>query len=231
MRSPLRTLISSLAGLLVLALTVAAAAPAEARVPRAPRRYSAAIEALAPYVGQTSCDPHLKKGTAELGRLLARTYRGTRWQSTYRCGTDGSRSEHYEGRAIDWMVSVRNRATLAEGRAFATWLLGTDRYGHRFAMARRLGVMYIIFDNRMWGAWDGRWHDYNGCTGKRLSGRVYDNACHRTHMHISLSWNGARGLTTFWTGRVFRTDYGPCAVKGRKYAPRWRHPNFAGCRA
>ena len=61
--------------------------------------------------------------------------------------------------------------------------------------------MYVIFNNRMWGAWDGQWEDYNGCQAKKMQAHAYDNACHRTHVHISLSWNGARGKTTFWTGR------------------------------
>ena len=96
-------------------------------------------------------------------------------------------------------------------------------------MARRLGVMYVIFNNRMWGAWDGRWHDYNGCSAKKRQAHAYDNACHRTHMHISLSWNGARGRTTFWTGRVSPTDFGPCLRKHHKYAPKWTHVNLTGC--
>ena len=43
-------------------------------------------------------------------------------------------------------------------------------------------------------------------------------------MHISLSWNGARAQTTFWTGNVYRTDYGPCVPKHKKYAPQWSAP-------
>lgn len=29
-------------------------------------------------------------------------------------------------------------------------------------------------------------------------------------MHISLSWSGAMGRTSFWTKRVYADDYGPC---------------------
>lgn len=214
----------------VLAGSIATSPAADAaRAPRAQRGFGATIESLAPYVGQTSCDPHIKKGTAELGRLLTRTYPGTYWGSTYACGTDGSQSEHYEGRAIDWMVSARNRAQRADAHAFIQWLLATDRYGNRAAMARRLGVMYVIFNNRMWGAWSGRWEEYNGCQHKRMRAHANDNACHRTHVHISLSWNGARGRTTFWTGRIYPTDFGPCKKKHHKYAPRWHRANHAGC--
>lgn len=210
----------------LLALTVTAA-PAAARVPHPRRHLPAQIEPLAPYVGQTSCDPHIKRGTQKLARRLVHTYRGTSYNSTYACGTDGTQSEHYEGRAIDWMVSVRNHHQHAVARAFLHWLLRTSHVGNRFAMARRLGVMYVIYNNRMWGAWDVRWEDYNHCSRHRA--HAYDNACHRTHMHISLSWNGARGRTTFWDGRVSRTDWGPCRTRGHKYAPDWRRPNRTGC--
>ncbi|HEY2297198.1 MAG TPA: hypothetical protein VGH43_05685 [Jatrophihabitans sp.] len=211
---------------LFLAGLIVAAAPSSARVPRAPRAFSSTIEADTPYVPQDSCDSRPKHGTTMLGNLLTRTYKGTTWGSYRPC--DGSVSEHHDGRAIDWMVSSRDARQHAMGHAFWVWLLAKDKYGNRFAMARRLGVMYIIFNSRMWGAWDGKWHEYDGCQTK-LRARKYDNQCHRTHMHISLSWNGARGLTSFWTGNVYRTDYGPCVGKHRKYAPRWSHRNFAPC--
>jgi hypothetical protein len=217
---------------IVLAALLVPAGPASALTahhPRAPRAYSARIEDPTSYVGQTSCDPVVRRGTAKLAALLVHTYPGTTWASAYRCGTDGSQSEHYEGRAIDWMVSARNPQQLADAQSFYRWLLATDRFGNRFAMARRLGVMYLIFRNRMWGSWDGRWHEYNNCWSKKEAGPAYANACHRTHMHISLSWNGARAHTTFWTGTVYRTDYGPCRVKGHKYAPDWTHVNLTPC--
>jgi hypothetical protein len=232
---PHRALVALSAAVLLLTCVIgtdpaAAHAGAALPVPHAPRRFTAVIEPDTPYVGQTSCDPVVRSGTAKLGALLAHTYPGTTWASAYACGTDGTQSEHYEGRAIDWMVSSREHRQHTEGHAFFRWLLATDRFGNRFAMARRLGVMYLIFNNRMWGAWDGRWHDYDGCEQKAKASRAYDNACHRTHMHISLSWNGARGRTTFWTGTVHRTDYGPCRRKGRKYAPKWTHVNPTPCR-
>lgn len=211
-------------------LFVATEAHATTPTPRSPAGLPAAIEPFAPYVGQTACDPTSRPGTVKLARLLAATYRGfggTSWASTYACGTDGSQSEHYEGRAIDWMVSVRNKPQLAAARSAINWLLATDAAGNRAAMARRLGVMYLIFDNRMWGSWDGRWHDYNGCSHR--TARADDNACHRTHVHISLSWNGAMGRTSFWTDQVWPTDFGPCRPSDLNWAGRYTKPNYAGC--
>jgi peptidoglycan hydrolase-like protein with peptidoglycan-binding domain len=218
------------------AVTIAVSAPASAATvapaPHTPSGLPTAIEPMANYVGQTSCTPFNHAGTVKLAKLLASTYRaysGSSYQTHYQCGTDGSQSEHYEGRAIDWMVGVGNSRQHAAANAAIKWLLATDSHGNRFAMARRLGVMYIIFDNRMWGAWDGRWEQYNGCN--KLKSSAYANACHRTHVHISLSWNGANGKTSFWTKHLSATDYGPCRVRGLNWAYMYTHANTRGCQS
>lgn len=210
----------------------AAVRPVRAPEPRTPKRLPAAIEPLAPYVEDTACDLRVRRGTRELATMLARTYHaydGSSWASTYTCGTDGTRSEHDDGRAIDWMVDVSDPRAHAAAKAFLSWLLATDPAGNRFAMARRLGLMYVIYDNRMWGAWDGRWEDYDNC--QHLPKPQYANSCHRTHLHISLSWNGAMGRTSFWTHRVPATeDYGPCVRAGLAWAAPYRHRNPTPCR-
>ncbi len=235
-RPRLLAAVSGVAALLVsgaVLATPAVATPAAAAAPhpRTPSRLSSAIEPLANYVGQVSCQPTARAGTVKLARLLASTYksyRGSSWNSTYACGTDGTQSEHYDGRAIDWMVSVRNAGQRAAAQAAIKWLLATDRAGNKFAMARRLGVMYLIYNNRMWGAWSGRWEQYNGCA--KLRSRADDNACHRTHVHISLSWNGALGHTSFWGQSVRPTDYGPCRPADLNWAYLYQRANHAGCR-
>ena len=221
-----------LAATVIATLTLMPAPPAAAATPRPPVPSSlpTGIEPPAAYVEQVSCDPKLRRGTAALARLLASTYRSygaTSWASTYACGTDGNRSEHYDGRAIDWMVDVRNARQHAAATAALSWLLASDRAGNRFAMARRLGVMYVIYANRMWGAWDGRWEQYNNCS--HLPQRANDNACHRTHMHISLSWNGAMGRTTYWTGKAAPTDYGPCRARDLNWAYLYNRVNLPRC--
>src|SRR5439155_26867406 len=128
---------------------------------------------------------------------------------------------------IDWMVDVHNVRQYAAAKSAIAWLLATDRAGNRFAMARRLGVMYLIYDNRMWGAWDGRWEQYNNCS--HLPTRANDNYCHRTHIHISLSWNGALGRTSYWTKRVSSTDYGACRPRDLNWAYLYAGSNLLGC--
>jgi peptidoglycan hydrolase-like protein with peptidoglycan-binding domain len=217
----MRALRALAAAVVVSSAVLALAGPASATVPTPPHALPTAIEPLATYVAQSSCDPTVKPGTRELASLLTRTYPGTTWGSAYACGTDGSVSEHYEGRAIDWMVSYRVSWQRADATSLVNWLLATDKAGNHFAMARRLGVQYIIWDNRIWGSWDGRWEDYNGCSATPSTS--YDNACHRTHVHLSLSWNGAMGQTTFWSGRVSAFDYGPCRPQDLNWAdPRYR---------
>lgn len=138
---------------LTVSLAVAPAANAAPPTPRVPAGLPKAIEPLGGYVADVTCQPVARRGTVKLARLLAATYRNygaTAWSTTYPCGTDGTRSEHYDGRAIDWMVNVHNTRQHAAAKAAIAWLLATDRAGNRFAMARRLGVMYLIYDNRMW---------------------------------------------------------------------------------
>lgn len=198
-------------------------------VPVTPASLPADIEApWTPYVAQDSCDPAYRRGTKKLIALLHATYPDVSAQGAYACGTDGAVSEHYDGRAIDWMASVRNKQQHAEADALINWLLATDSQGNQFAMARRLGVMYLIYDNRIWGSWGGgRWEPYNNCD--KTPQVAYDNACHRTHVHISLTWNGAMARTTFWAGKVYGTDYGPCRAAGLAWAPAYSRYNPNPC--
>jgi hypothetical protein len=189
---------------------VSSTTTAQAAIPRpsAPRGLTSTIEPLARYVQQISCDPVTRWGTSNLRNLLARTYPGTWFGTTTPCGSSIAFSEHYDGRAVDWGVSMRNPVLYAYARTVLNWFLATDRWGHRYAMARRLAIQYIIYNGKIWGSWSGRWAEYNGCATK--PGIRYDNYCHRDHMHISLSWNGATGATTFWTLHRYPIDYGPC---------------------
>ena len=87
------------------------------------------------------------------------------------------------------------------------------------ANARRLGVMYIIWNNRIWGAYrpaDG-WRPYRAAPSTPSPGS--DTACHRNHVHLSLSWAGAMGRTSWWTQAVAGPDYGPCRVPDLNWAP------------
>jgi peptidoglycan hydrolase-like protein with peptidoglycan-binding domain len=212
------------------ATVVTAPAPAVAAVPSpsTPRRLPAAMEPLAGYVPVTSCDPRAKPGTSALGRLLVATYPGTSYGIDRTCGTSPT-SEHNEGRAIDWMVSVRNPTTRAQAVTTLNWLLAKDAAGNPYANARRLGVMYIIWNNKMWRAYNpsAGWGEYQNCSKRPATS--LDTTCHRDHIHISLSWEGAMARTSFWTRKVAARDYGPCRPRDLNWAAPYTAPNGTRC--
>jgi hypothetical protein len=76
-----------------------------------------------------------------------------------------STTEHYEGRAVDWMFNSRVPQQKVNAEAVIAWLLAKDKAGNPYANARRLGVMYLIWNNKIWGAYrpgDG-WRSYQSC--------------------------------------------------------------------
>lgn len=223
-----------LAALLVALLwALAFAAPPSARAattPQVPDGLPSALEPLADYVPATSCDATAKPGTLALGRLLAATYAGTSYGITRTCGTDAlPTSEHYDGRAVDWMTSVRKPEQAAQAKAMIGWLLARDAAGNEYANARRLGVMYVIWNNRIWGAYsaDRGWRPYSSCADHPQ--QSWDATCHRNHVHLSLSWPGAMGATSFWTGQVAAPDYGPCRARDLNWAPPYAGPRSTPC--
>ena len=180
-------------------------------VPSVPSGMPSDIEGLARYVAANSCDPHAKAGTTALANLLVRTY-GSHYGIDRTCGTDPlPTSEHYDGRAIDFFLNVHNKAQKAKMNALIGWLLASDESGHSYANARRLGVMYLIWNNKIWGSYRASegWRPYSSCASH--PGAAYDTTCHRNHIHISLSWEGAKKKTSFWTRNVAAPTTAPAA--------------------
>jgi hypothetical protein len=65
-----------------------------------------------------------------------------------------------------------------------------------------MGIVYVIWNDRMYPAWD-RFEPEaylsSSCpTPKRCSPTLR----HRDHLHVSLSRRGARGLTSWYAGRL-----------------------------
>ena len=102
-----------------------------------------------PYQEQTVCDPVARPGVRRvrpahdlalrdgLDGLIGRT-----------CGSGPS--EHYDGRAWDWMLNVDNPSQEAVAQSVLAWLTAPDKNGVKGAMARRFGIMYIIHNRKMW---------------------------------------------------------------------------------
>lgn len=165
------------------------AAPANAESAPDTPRFPEDIEPYPEYDGQSTCSPAAKRGMTAFMNMIMQAYPGTTSYGISRdCGIGGT-SEHKEGRAWDWA----NDATSAAGRRrvanLMRWLFATDQYGHRHAMARRLGIMYIIWNRqifRMYRPGDG-WTAYTG------------SSPHTDHVHFSLTRRGGNKRTSFWT--------------------------------
>jgi len=170
---------------------VAAALGLSACLPNDPAEV---IEPMAPYEPQAICEPAAKPGTVALADLIRSRWPGT-WTSISRACDVGGRSEHKDGRAIDVGGVSAFNSTRARADSILRWLFDADADGHRFANARRLGLMYLVWDSRIWVAneADRGWQPYP-CSGVTL--------CHQDHIHISLSQAGAAKQTSYWTGRT-----------------------------
>jgi hypothetical protein len=154
--------------------------------------FSGPIDGYARYEPQRTCSPTAKPGTVALQRLLLAGAPGSRSLGISRGCSIGGSSEHKEGRAFDWGVVVTRPSEAAAAEDFLGRLLATDADGNRHALARRMGVMYVIWNRQMWSAYrpnDG-WRPYSG------------RSPHTDHVHISLSWDGALGRTSFWSGNA-----------------------------
>lgn len=148
------------------------------------------IDAYAQYQGQTTCDPTMKPGTQYLLDLAVSHWKaGRKITSTRACDVGGT-SEHKEGRALDWGLNASNPTEKAAGDAFVHWLTAVGPDGKVGYNARRLGVMYIIWNTQMWSnsSSQAAWKPYTGASP------------HTDHVHVSLTWNGAYQRSSWWSG-------------------------------
>lgn len=159
-----------------------------------------------------SCDPNDKPGMLMLAQLFANHYQRPTYFTSRAC-IAGGRSQHYEGRAFDWTMNAYNPTEKAIGDSVAQWLTANDG-----EMARRLGVLSIIWNQQAWFLTTRTWHYYDGPSP------------HTDHLHFSTSWDGAMGRTSWWTGTaVTAPDHGTCRVYQNQYAPRYTQRRTQTC--
>lgn len=174
------------------------------------------VDGIPSYSPQTSCDPGEKPGITSFKRIVMAKYpSGRDWGSSRNCSDDGT-SEHLEGRAWDWNVDVNNPTQFVQAGQLLTWLTANGGVN-----ARRLGIMYIGYNHRIWGA-------YRAREGWR---QLSNSNPHTDHVHFSFSWNGAAQFTSFWRGRTYAEDYGPCRIYHGQPAPLRVKRNTSGCRS
>jgi hypothetical protein len=159
------------------------------------------VEPYASYRPQTRCAKAVKPGTDVLGHWLVSDIGGA-FGPTWRACTGDSVSEHKDGRAFDWLLDARRKHDRRLARNFLTAAFATDDDGNEHALARRMGIMYLIWNDRMYAAYDRfevRPYLSSSCKTRRKCSRTLR---HRDHMHLSLSRAGARGDTSWYAGRL-----------------------------
>ncbi len=185
----------------LLALTICSgAAPLATTATAMPAAADVEIEDYAGYQPQEKCKPKAKPGAKVLLRWLVR--RGGEKGAISRSCSSGGTSEHKEGRALDWMLDATRKKDRKVVHAFLDRAFATDQHENEHAVARRMGIMYVIWNDHMWSAWDRfEREDYlsSSCRRKKSCSKTLR---HRDHVHISLSRAGGRGDTSWYDGRL-----------------------------
>lgn len=188
-RRRLRAVRAALAGVVLAAGMLVAVPGGAAAVP---------VEGYAPYQPQENCNPDPKPGTVALARWLQRRYPGTGLLGISRTCRAAGVSEHKEGRALDWGVKQSSARDRGYVRDLLDRLWAADRDGNEDALARRMGIMYLIWNDHIWSAGNGfEKRDYLNSSCRKVS-RCPTTLRHRDHVHISLSRAGARGDTSWY---------------------------------
>ena len=185
-------------GTAVAAASVAALVAVPAQALPSSRKFGPAIDNQS-YDGQSKCSPDPKPGMVAFQRILHAQFPSIGYGYISRACSVGGQSEHKEGRALDWPVNAAYGSHRKIAKKVIDWLLAEDRYGNEAAMAKRFGIMYLIWNRRIWGSWGG-WDTYcvqkpRGCIDPEDKDL---RSPHTDHIHFSMSRAGAKMQTTFW---------------------------------
>lgn len=148
------------------------------------------------------CSKATPRGVSLFARWLAQNARRGTVGSRFRCedlGGGNGFSFHSEGRAVDFMLDAGNPADAAEAERLIRLLLARDSKGRGAALARRMGVMEIIWDCGYWT--QSQVDEESGATATKpyfMCPNADAATAHRNHVHFSLTRGGAAGATSFW---------------------------------
>ena len=154
------------------------------------------LEPYAGYQPQSTCRRTPKPGVLLLADWLVA--RGGGYGPISRSCSGSSTSEHKESRAFDWLLDATDPVDAALAAALLDELLAPDDTGQPHALARRMGIMYIIWDDTMYASYDGfvaKRYLSSGCRNRRTCSPTLR---HRDHLHVSLTRKGARGRTSWY---------------------------------
>ena len=161
--------------------------------------YLMPLEPYAGYQPQSTCRRTPKPGVLLLADWLVA--RGGGYGPISRSCSGSSTSEHKESRAFDWLLDARSETDQALAAALLDELFAPDDTGQPHALARRMGIMYIIWDDTMYASYDGfvaKRYLSSGCRTRRTCSPTLR---HRDHMHISLTRQGAKGTTSWYVAQ------------------------------
>ena len=191
MRAFVRVVVMVLGLVLGLGLSQAAASAADPTSHRGTVTSSAPyLMPLEPYAGyqpQSTCRRTPRPGVLLLADWLVA--RGGGYGPISRSCSGSSTSEHKESRAFDWLLDARSDTDQALAAALLDELFAPDDTGQPHALARRMGIMYVIWDDTMYAS---------SCRKRRTCSPTLR---HRDHMHISLTRQGAKGTTSWYVAQ------------------------------
>lgn len=207
-QAPRRTgMLAVLAGLMMIGALlgeVTTSSPADARKGQR-AAFTKPIENYAGYQRPTKC---IRKARAGI-RLLAEHLesRGGAYGGISRACPKKATSEHHESRAFDWTLDANRKKDRKLAKAFLREILAADADGNKHALARRMGIMYVIWKDKQWSSYRGfKKTDYvsSSCVKKTKKKTMkHLHKCsptlrHRDHMHISLTRKAARGKLSWY---------------------------------
>lgn len=141
-------------------------------------------------------------GTVALANILTSAYGIGADVQVRECDTAEYLSDHSRGLAVDWSVPAGSVA----GQQVLDWLFAGDGRGNNHVRLRRLGISYIIWNNRIWTTKDDKartsptiatWRPYDRSSCDAKYGSSADCG-HERHMHLSLSDAGGAKSTSWW---------------------------------
>ena len=161
--------------------------------------YLMPLEPYAGYQPQSTCRRRPKPGILLLADWLVA--RGGGYGPISRSCSGSSTSEHKESRAFDWLLDATSETDQALAAALLDELFAPDDTGQPHALARRMGIMYIIWDDTMYASYDGfvaKRYLSSSCRTRRTCSPTLR---HRDHLHISLTRQAAKGLTSWYVAQ------------------------------
>ncbi len=157
-----------------------------------------AIEDYPAYQPPTKCAPKPKPGAKQLGRWLVKKYGGGYGPISRKCDGSPSYSEHTEGRAFDWTLDAAKKRDRQRAKRFLARAFATDARDNTHALARRMGIMYVIWNDRMYPSWN---HYAPEPYLSPVCPSIDDcskTQRHRDHLHVSLSRQGGKAKTSWY---------------------------------